>query len=525
MSAHYNALIVVLGITMIVFYLAKPLMIEFMAVEDFVRRRNIWLCLVIAAFLVSNYWLYVLIATVLLAYGVKHDTNPAALYLFLLLAIPPFPSEIPTFGLINQIFTLDHLRLLSLVILLPVAVGLNRSVGTPEAAEQWAISGGKKLLLPDVLILSYVGLQLILVAPHVSVTDSIRRVLLFGIDILLPYFVLSRACRTRGAIADVMASFALAAAALACMAVFENLKSWLLFSSLEDSWNSLSLTSFLRRGDSLRAQVTAGHSIVLGYALAAALGFWLYLQSKVAATRLRWLALLSLVAGLAATLARGPWLGALAMVLLYFALGPRAVSRLLKVLSALTVAAGLLLASPWGTDFVDRLPFIGTADQEGSVVYRQRVAATSWLLIQQNPFFGNLSAGESMEELRQGEGIIDMVNTYAYIALAYGLVGLGLFAVFFGVIVVNCLRAVRRFTATDPDFSLLGSALLASVVGGLLIIATVGLYLSIGYLIWAVAGLAVAYTQLARKVVTQEPNPRGTYDRPGSRINPPEWRT
>ena len=510
MSAHFNALIVVLGITLVVFRLARPLVVTFMAVEDFVRRRNIWLCLVVAAFLISNYWVYVLVATLLLTYGAKRDTNPAALYLFLLLAIPPFPSEIPTFGLINQVFTLDHLRLLSLVILLQMAVRLLGSASTPAATWQRGIPSSQKLLLTDVLILSYVGLQLILVAPNVSVTDSVRRVLLFGIDILLPYFVLSRACRSREMIRDAMASFVLAAMVLACIAVFENLRGWLLFAGLEESWGSLGLTSALRRGESLRAQVTGGHSIVLGYALAIAFGIWLFLRLRVEAMGWRWLGLLALVAGLAATLARGPWLGAMAILLMFQALGPNAASRSFKTLALIALAGGILLLTPWGPGFVDRLPFVGS-DEGGSVTYRQQLAAVSWQLIQQNPLFGTLNFMQYMEELRQGEGIIDLVNAYAGIALSFGLVGLGLFVGFFGVIAVNCFRTVRRFAATDLDFSLMGGNLLACVGGGLLMISTVGLYLSVAYLTWAMAGLAVAYSRLARSESLAEPQARAMF--------------
>lgn len=499
MQAHYNALIVVFSITMVVFYFAKPLFIQFIAVEDYVLRRNIWLGVLVAAFLIPNYWVFVLVATVMVRVGIKRDSNPAALYLFLLMVIPPFATDIPTFGLISQLFPLDHLRFLSLAILLPAARGLFSGTGQPGAAAQLGGTHRQGLLRVEVLLLLYCGLQFVLLLPQDSAIASIRRFFLFGIDVLLPYFMLSRGCRTKPSIVDAMASFALAAIVLSCLAAFENLRGWLLFASIEEVWGSDPLTSFLRRGESLRAQVTAGHSLVLGYALAMGLAFWLYLQTKVPTMKMRWLGLLSLVAGLAATLARGPWAGALVIALLFFGLGPNAFSRLLKAFGALSIATAVLLASPLGAEFVDRLPFIGTADQDGSVVYRQRVAAVSWMLIQQNPFFGNLSAGAAMEELRQGEGIIDMVNTYAFIALTYGGVGVGLFVGFFVSIVVSCLQQVKRFSASDPDNSLLGSALAAAIVGSLLIIATVGLYLAIGYLIWAVAGLAVAYAQWASK--------------------------
>lgn len=498
MPEHYKALVVTLGIMLIVLGLAKPIAVNFMAAKDFALRRNIWLCLVAAAFLVSNYWLFVLIAAGLLIYGVARDSNPAALYLFLLLAVPPFQSDIPTFGLINQLFPLDHLRLMSFVVLLPAAISLLRALRAHDVVRKGIVPIRQGLTVPDILILLFCLLQFALWLPYDTAIASTRRIVLFLIDILLPYFVLSRACTTREMVRDAMASFALAAMVLACIAVFESLRSWLLFASIADNWGTLSLISYLRRGDSLRSQVTGGHSIVLGYSLAIAFGFWLFLRSRVSAMSWQWLGLLTLVAGLGATWARGPWVGALAIVLLFQALGPNAARRSLKTLTLLALVGGIFLLTPWAPGVVDRLPFIGN-DDEGSVGYRQQLAALSWLLIQQHPFFGTLDFMKNMEELRQGEGIIDLVNAYAGIALSFGLVGLALFAGLFGVIATRCFRAVRRLATIDPALSSMGANLLACVGGGLMMIATVGLYLSVAYLTWAVAGLTVAYARLVER--------------------------
>ena len=157
-----------------------------------------------------------------------------------------------------------------------------------------------------------------------------------------------------------------------------------------------------------------------------------------------------------------------------------------------------MLVSPWGAQIVDYLPFVGTLDEE-TVSYRQHVAASSWVLIQQNPLFGSRYYASQMEDLRTGEGIIDILNVYATTALAYGLTGLALFAGFFVVAGLRCFAAVRRMAKDDPDFSMMGSGLLASLVGALLIIATVSNYLIVPYLYLALAGLAVAYAQLSRQ--------------------------
>src|SRR6185369_9334730 len=113
MPFHYKAFILVMASTLIMFVLAKPLFTRFMAEVDYARRRNIWLALTVAAFLIPNFWLYMLVAAVIIGIGAAKDPNPAALYLFLILAVPPVRVEIPGFGLVKQVFGMDHLRLLS----------------------------------------------------------------------------------------------------------------------------------------------------------------------------------------------------------------------------------------------------------------------------------------------------------------------------------------------------------------------------------------------------------------------------
>jgi O-antigen ligase len=177
--------------------------------------------------------------------------------------------------------------------------------------------------------------------------------------------------------------------------------------------------------------------------------------------------------------------------------GPNAAARTTKAIAGLAVIGGIALASPLGDTIVAHLPFIGTANT-GTVVYRQRVAEVSWMLIQQNPVFGSPYYMAYMEELRQGEGIIDLVNSYAGIALSFGLVGLALFVCFFLALAVRCFNASRSLADRDPDFADLGSALLACVGGALVIIATTSNINSIPYVYVSIAGLMFAYVEIGR---------------------------
>jgi O-antigen ligase len=367
----------------------------------------------------------------------------------------------------------------------------------------------------DWMLIAYAGLQMMLFYRLDSVSIWMRQSFLVFIDLVLPYFAIRRSVRSLKDIEDLMASFVTAMVVLSLLAVFETLKHWLLFAHVEDLWNALGHPVLLLRGDTLRAQVTAGHSIVMGNAFAMAIGLALYLRSRVPGTwfsglrLLGTLAILALVAGLAATVARGPWLGAVIIFIVFNAVGPNAVARFSKAAILLTVLLTALVMSPWGESFVNLLPFIGN-DPDGAVGYRQRLAEVSWNLILSNPVFGSVDYRAQMESMRNGEGIIDIVNAYAGIGLNSGFTGLLLFLGFFGAVLGPCLRAVLQSRRTDSSLALMGGCLFACVAASLVILTTVNLYISINSLVWALAGVAVAYTELVLQQAAQRTAPAAT---------------
>ena len=209
MFGLFKAFIVVMGFTTLVFVLARPVFCRFMDARDFALRRNVWLALTTAAFLIPNYWLYVLVAAVIVIFAVTRDSNPSALYMLLLIAIPPLGRDIPTFGLVNQVFFLEHLRFLSIVLLTPLLLGASR-LGSIRASRGSGVDRRSALLPADVLIVAYMLLQILLSMPYESATATARRMVLLGTDMWLPYFVVSRTCRSRESIQEVMAAFTLA---------------------------------------------------------------------------------------------------------------------------------------------------------------------------------------------------------------------------------------------------------------------------------------------------------------------------
>jgi O-antigen ligase len=125
-------------------------------------------------------------------------------------------------------------------------------------------------------------------------------------------------------------------------------------------------------------------------------------------------------------------------------------------------------------------------------------------VIKRNPWFGSVDYRNTpeMESMRQGQGIIDIVNTYIQVTLEIGLVGLGLFVGFFVLTLLGIYRAMRSIRDRKSEERLLGRALLATMLSILLIIFTVSSIAIIPIVYWSVAALGVAYAQMARKQST-----------------------
>ena len=103
-----------------------------------------------------------------------------------------------------------------------------------------------------------------------------------------------------------------------------------------------------------------------------------------------------------------------------------------------------------------------------------------------------------MEDLRQGEGIIDLVNTYAEVTLFYGCIGLLLFMALIMMGLFKAYRASREFARRDPDYALLGISLVACLLGTLLMIGSASLINGYEKFFYLLAGLAAAYGYMGK---------------------------
>ena len=492
MPENIRALIVILVLATFFFAFASQHATAIIESGDFKRRRNLWFAFTIISFLSLDFWIYASVAIPLLIYVNRHDSNPCAMFFFVLFALPMELFEIPGLGLFNFLLYLSHTRLLVLVILLPTFLFLRR--------QQDYLPLGR--IVPDKLLAASLLLTAVVYfRDSLSFTDALRNSFYLLLDVFLPYVTFSRSVKYLKEFRDVLLSFVLAVMILALIASVEFYKHWLLYNSVAVAiQGEEGPTKYLGRDGMLRVIASAGHPIVLGYLMAVGVGFYLFLQRSIKHRTVRRLGMGLLAVGLIVPLSRGPWVGVAVLLIVFIATGRFAARKLIGLVLASTLLLSLLAILPGGERAINLLPFVGSTEIE-NIEYRQQLITNSIIVIKRNLWFGSgdFANTPEMESMRQGQGIIDVTNHYLGITLSSGLAGLGLFIGFFTITLMGIYRAMKSIADKDSGEYHLGRTLLATMFAILVIITTVSSIYFIPIIYWSVAGLGVAYMQMIGK--------------------------
>jgi O-antigen ligase len=284
---------------------------------------------------------------------------------------------------------------------------------------------------------------------------------------------------------------------MAALAVFETLRHWLPYTDIAVRWSGNPGYGFYRaRAGLIRALVSSGNPSALAYMLATACGFWLYLQSHVASKLQRVAVTLLLWLGLLATFSRGPWLGAALIYVVVGALRTNRLSRLLKVAAGVLLLLGAVSLTPSGVRIAAVLPLstgLPGDEASSSITYRQRLLERSWDLFTEHPFLGDQLALLKLNDMRQGEGIIDMANTYVQVSVFHGFIGLSMFVGFILIALVRVYRVAKTSMPSDTDLGLMGLTLVGCIVGTLFMLGACSFIFGYEKLFYVITGLAAAY--------------------------------
>lgn len=490
MPEHLRAFVVVIVVAMTVFAVIRKPAIGIIGPERFRLWRAAWVSLTVAVFLIPNFWVFLATATVIVLVVASREPARPAVYLLLVLAAAPAAQTIPGFAGINRLFEVDFQQLAALLLLLPVLLDRTRMSRQSRAPR-----------LPDVLFFLYFALTVALTLRGTTTTDTMRTGFLMFLGMVLPYMVFSRWPRSFGDMRTLAAAFVLPLFVLAVIGVFEMLKGWHLYSAVAANWGGG--MTYATRVDALRASGSAGAPIPFGYVFMVAGGFLLLVLGVRPPGRLRFFSLAWIGAGLLSSLSRGPWVGAAALTLAFLATGRGAFQNIVKLGLAGVVVLTLALATPAADRVIGLIPFVGDVEEE-TISYRQQLFDNSMIVIMRNPVFGSVTYLDTPEmQALFANGIIDVVNSYLRVALNTGLVGLSLFGGFFLFVLLGLWRAIKTLPEEEADLKLAGRALLATLVGILVTIATVSSVGPIPMIYWTVAGLCVAQTRIIRQRVAE----------------------
>lgn len=407
--------------------------------------RRAWMLVIacmVASYLCKFPALFFLVLGGLGLYGsaLMGATPVAALCAYLLLSIvcPPISLDIGGVGGINSILRLDGFRLLAIVVLLVPALRLLSAKKSPT-------HGG--LVAMDVAVLLYPALRILMALPYSTATTTARSIVETFLDVWLPYYVATRAIRSAADLRLVVVHVAIALLFGASVGVTEELIQHNLFTGLEGVYGiAWQLSYVLMRGSFIRVQAMTQQPIILAFAMLFGLGMWVWLRGLEWRKPRFFVPFAALLAALIFTWSRGPWLGA---ILLFgmFALLRRLSGSSVRILLILGVIAAVILKAVGADEAIAgglAALFGGSESDVSTIEYRRELLDTSLALIKQSPWLGVPNYAAQMQSLKQGQGIIDLVNAYLAVMLNAGVVGLACFMTPFLIVIHRLLGAVRR---------------------------------------------------------------------------------
>ncbi|MEO6080768.1 MAG: hypothetical protein ABIQ86_13475 [Steroidobacteraceae bacterium] len=409
--------------------------------KDGTRWVATWAVLTTLAFFCVDFIVFAVILAIACAMLAKRAPDRvAALYAMLLPMLPTYTYYIPGILGINAIFPLNYVRVLALALLLPAYISLRR---TGALQDSRAMRNGL-----DAIFVAYVLWYCFLAVYHkVTVTDSMRVSVEMLLFTLIPYLAVSRLLRTREQINDLISAVAFSGLVVSAMCVIEMMTNSHPYQVLPYRLDMEMLSGFSYqtqfRFGMIRAQGTFDGG--LGLYAVFALGALLCKAQVEKMPRWRlWLGMAILAIPIISTGSRGTWI--ITGMMLATRFGFWFIRTPARFVTVLTLVMVLI---PRAQD-----AFITHADDQfGTFDYREQLLDTFVPVVWEAPIAGQQSllalyATGRFNYLVQGEGIIDMVNTYLGEALVHGIPGLIFFA---GIFLFSVLTPLRQMKRASPE--------------------------------------------------------------------------
>ena len=489
-------LTVVFAVTCIAAYVFRSAFRNIFSAAEYKRVWFVVLLGVAASYLCQLPALFLVAVAGIALYGAastgRGPAGKIGIYLLLACTLPPISVKLGGFGGINYLLELDNRRVSSILLLSWAALEIMAAKPAPRAT---------RFLWIDLLVLAYQGLRFALQVPHSTFTTLARIAVESTLDVLLPYFVVTRGIRSMADLRLVGSHLFIGIIFTAVVAVTEALLQHNLYSGLQGIYQvRWQLTYELMRGSLIRVQATTSQPIILAFMLLFGIGLGFWLKGEQWRRPAVFALFATIVVAEVATFSRGPWLAVIVILCALVAMRRLSAAAFRVTLVAIVLAGvGLKLANA-DQEVVAALGAIFGSERAdiASIEYRRELLDTSLALIKQSPWFGVPNYAAQMQSLVQGEGIIDIVNSYVAIMLDAGLVGLVLYLLPFIVVLNRLISAIPR--AQQGEFeggSRFAVAFAALILGCLFAILTTSTFGMISTLLTLLLSLPTAWLGLS----------------------------
>jgi hypothetical protein len=355
----------------------------------------------------------------------------APLYLFLLFTMP----------MVSTVLGIGS------VYLLTFNVGMAAGLGALAALALRSRGSFPRRLIWDVPVYLFFLLLVVQSARNTSATNVLRAALEAGWNTLLPYYVVSRSLRTFEDVRVALFGLIAATVSLSVLAFYEAFRHWPMYRVVFAHYGiPISAGAAVKlRGGFIRAPGPFPEPVSFAFCLAVGV-IAVFSVKSAFRNRSAHLAILGIATlGILAPQSRGAWAGVMLGLVVYQVFRKQIVS--LGRWALYGVGAFVVMVA--SSSFNDRVTT--TLGIGGGPDYRVSLFSRGVEEVKKYPVIGRPlnEVYYSLRDLIQGEGIVDFVNTYLYVALVSGLIGLIVFvAVLVSPMVPLWKRRSDRLIAT-----------------------------------------------------------------------------
>ncbi|WP_256619327.1 O-antigen ligase family protein [Parvularcula maris] len=445
------------------------------------------------AFFLSPHPLIFFFGVVLTMLFYTRKTNFAVVFFIIILSVPGKDISFLQLPGINYVFDLSTLTILGFA-------GLWTAATNKQKDRTFTLTG--KLLLAMLFFYA------ISVTNRTSLTNDLRAMLTQYVIIAGAFFGVASAIDTRDKLMNVIHTILAMAMVLAGVAIIGQLVGWNFYSGRARELLGL-LIRTKSRGALLRMTSTFGQAYIsFGIILASLLYFALPLIAKLRGTIAKSVVIISLVVGFLMSGSRTPFLAAAIGFGTLTLMGRNAMSRAFAGGVVGIIALLLLQLTPFGAGLLSYLPLVG---ERGTDDYRVRLFERGMDIIWDAPLFGDHLYRNKLEDLRQGEGIIDMVNTYLSKALEHGIPYTVLFVSILAVPTIRTATTLPKLRAVDAELAFIGASIVAGISVLMIGFTATSMSAHFEVIIMGLSGLAVAYNRIAARVLTEAPGGKAVH--------------